>query len=1013
MTRKKYSHERKRKEDRDRNYAPDDIEDDIEDEDINKDLEIQQLDATYYENYIKEQTNPFIAFRDNYPEIIKKINDFRTIPSKMPPTPVITKSNIINDPSILKQLNTNLILLIRGNVASVYKGVSANEIQTTLKQLIINFFKKYPTTSIKSNNIEFVPVLITPSAVSNFYNMLERSYKTFKKDMSKRVAQAKPDKNFDEVFSLDDIDLMLSFGVLDNNKYYFKIPTKVSNTKIYDAIIDIYDNKNKYSYYFNLLKWFSENDYKYRLPILLFIDSYHDFSKKASGAKDKLLQTEINRILKLSEGSTIMTYYTNQIFNDKNKEKEYPFDSNTVLQDLNLLPTKKDRQNIFNILEKLVSNIYGKTFEKEFLYLYMYYFYIDNNVNENTIKNKLEYFQKNYVYNVQESPPKKINLFREEEKEKGNYTQDFLMRNESYKKGGIPVHFAVDREKSEFKYIPAALMDANKATSTRETSQYKETEFKDIEYNIGPFKILYYFDKNQDKCDLSVVGYSNEVYNDGEPAFQLYSEQTCKGNKIPIQFDEELQEYENNSSDTIAKKNIYKLNDKLKEIENTLIKRFNVKDIKNLSTRFIKFSNGSDGISRSDVLSLILAFSEKISKLNPLQKPTIQLIDRLLTLKRLGDFGQIINCKRLGIPLFTQDSMENLLAIATNTSTIFGNNPSYIYFKGVKGDKIEQEFQNPFTKFGYIMSNSDSNNLTLNPKPIVSNTSDINYEPTLVDVWKRSQEKQKQEEKFKYWTKREEENNEQREKEEINNRKNEEIAIKITPVSSLDSNLSKWLYTRFTQLSNKYGVKITNEDKIKVFNKYIDLIKKVNILEKSQSSDDLMLYLFIKYDLYDLINNIVSGYTYGKKNSTIILLETVLREILYDLKNLCIPNDDRMECKNIEDYLKDYKDKFKDQLKNDYTEDEIDMLYNNEEDYYCNNFYQLFNSDVPSLNKTLPERCEQYKPSSKHNTEKYKDEDNLSRKSRNKMSDNRIKSRRKKSSKLVKSSRDNLRKHHR
>jgi hypothetical protein len=947
MTRKKYSHERKNKtvREKDINYAPDDVEED--DEDVN-DLDVQQLNADYY---IGGQDNPFIAFKNNFEDIITKINKFRSIPNQFPIRVSITNNNIINDNSILSQLNTNLILMVRGNVASVYKGVSSKEIQTTLKEIIINFFKKYPSNeNIKSNNIEFIPILITPSAVSNFYNMLVRSYKTFKiTDAFKRVPKVTTDKNFDEVFSLDDIDLILSFGVLDKNKYYFKIPTKVSNTKIYGAIENIYKNENNYSYYFKLLNWFSINDYKYRLPILLFIDSYHDFSKKATGGKDKVLQTEINKILKLSENSTIMTYYTNKIFNDENRKKEYPFEWNTILQDLNSLPTPQDRRYIFDILKDLVIHIYGKAFEKEFLYLYMYYFYINNNLFADNIKDKLELFQKYYVYNAQESPRTQIQI--------SNYTQDFLMRNESYRKGGKPKHFAVV-DSATFNFIPAALMDANKATSSKRPEDYVNNQ-KIINYNIGPFKILYDFNTSTSACGLSVVGFSDEYLLD-QPIFQLYAEQNCTGSKIPIEFDEALDDYENSTIKTIAKKNIYKLNDKLKEIENTLKNRFNIKDIKNLSTRFIKFSNGSDGISRGDVLSLILAFSEKLPQLN------IQLLDRLLTLKRLGDFGQIINCKRLEIPLFTQDSMENLLAIITNTSTIFGNNPTYIYFKSNEGIISKQP-------------NINKNSLKLNPKPIIANLSDINYEPIL-DEYKQELEKKRALEYIK--------NNVNNANYYYNNINNNDITeelykfindkMKIDNINnkSLKTDLAKWLHSRFLQISNAKILKqnclynINDCDDIdkqiitKVLNKYIDLIKKIDILEQIQDSDKLTSYLFAKYDLYDLINNFTSGYKYTNKETTITLLQTVLREILYDLEELCVPYDNRNTCKNIDDYLNIYEN----QLKQETTPDE----YQNELNYYKNTFNQMKNKQYLLSNKIRSRNKKKLIKSSRDNLRKQK-----------------------------------------
>jgi len=546
----------------------------------------------------------------------------------------------------------------------------------------------------------------------------------------------------------------------------------------------------------------------------------------------------------------------------------------------------------------------------------MYYFYIRTNIDGN-VDEKIEYFRNNYTYNVQGTQRQKIKVNR--------YTQDFLMRNESYRLGNTPKHFAVE-DSSKYVYIPAALMDANKATSSKNPKDYT-TEKPVVNYNIGNMNLIYMF--NNDLCNLTVSG---TMGNPANPSFQLYAEQTCKGDKIPINFDEDIDSYEKENSTTMSKKNLYETIDQLREIENTLKNRFNVKNTKNLSTNFIKFSNGSDGISRGDVLSLILTFSDNLTK----NKMNIQIVDRLLSLKRLGDFGQIENCKKLDIPLFTQDSMENLLAIVNCTQTIFGNNPSYIYYNGSGINS------NPNLTNSLLDRNSKCNIITTNVQ-----LQTTNYEPEY-------------------------------EEDNLDDFREYKTLFNKVKNSTFNTNLAKWLKERFSQIfiNNKYPTKIClsgiNDPNInlkycseldkeiitKVLNNYLKFLIKVDTLAQDNNIDIFGLYLFIKYDLYDLINTYTSGYrkSNNTKYATAKILEIVLKQILYDLDNMCnnIQMNDNENCKNIEDYLNDFKKEFEQDIKKElqyyYDEDElneqVNRYYNNEYKYYKKIYDKQFSKSI-------------------------------------------------------------------
>ena len=59
---------------------------------------------------------------------------------------------------------------------------------------------------------------------------------------------------------------------------------------------------------------------------------------------------------------------------------------------------------------------------------------------------------------------------------------------------------------------------------------------------------------------------------------------------------------------------------------------------------------------------------------------TCKELDDIISLKRVGDFGQIVQCKQLGIPLMTEDYMQILISIACCSSVIWSPDDTKILF---------------------------------------------------------------------------------------------------------------------------------------------------------------------------------------------------------------------------------------------------------------------------------------------------------------------------------------------
>ena len=72
-------------------------------------------------------------------------------------------------------------------------------------------------------------------------------------------------------------------------------------------------------------------------------------------------------------------------------------------------------------------------------------------------------------------------------------------------------------------------------------------------------------------------------------------------------------------------------------------------------------------------------------------KDNARLFDLLVGLKRIGDFGQILQCKQLGIPLFTQDNMQILISIICNSSVAWTPGSDKIFWYDHNCDMLKYD----------------------------------------------------------------------------------------------------------------------------------------------------------------------------------------------------------------------------------------------------------------------------------------------------------------------------------
>jgi len=216
------------------------------------------------------------------------------------------------------------------------------------------------------------------------------------------------------------------------------------------------------------------------------------------------------------------------------------------------------------------------------------------------------------------------------------------------------------------KYSYAALFDANPKNKTRNRDSYKVSSYSTIrdvpvctEFNKEEC-IKYFINLNKTSAyPCLYIKFPENFYINQA---QIYCNEACPTSFIkPI-----VKEYE--------------IRDKLKDIKDpykeSLIERLQKIFSKNLyeNKGKLMYKEYFDSPSVNDLFALIIW--NKIEG-----KLTLQILDNLLSIKRIGDFGQIIDAKHHGISLLTEDSMEILLSIIKNVNCFIPySNKNFLFF---------------------------------------------------------------------------------------------------------------------------------------------------------------------------------------------------------------------------------------------------------------------------------------------------------------------------------------------
>jgi hypothetical protein len=458
------------------------------------------------------------------------------------------------------------------------------------------------------------------------------------------------------------------------------------------------------------------------IKILLWLDTFHDFKSsriKYTSTLNSILNTYLNqrgikykeyyslfidnadniRVEKLKYGKkefSILSIYRDAFFDFPESQDEwdncpkhpdgsiiFPLSKNcenTFIKEC--YAHDQDRKNLSldpktNIIHECAMIMYDlsvlfintKDFEFTLLYSYIIYNFIINNQDITFYKSKYpdqrvignEFLVRQMYYMVHDTIEK--DLISAYAKDVGD------MDSIKYKiEGDIYV-------------LPSSLFDANKTNSSTNLKNYinvPETKiplcYKE-EYTYKFQKTDYYFNL-QLQSGKSVIANINNKTKDTFQNFSKVSKQHIDATFLVPQTSKlyKLSEEENNE----FKNQLY--NYLILLIDGNLIINHNIPSIEikknliglsvpNILTQLVNFIINKGETTTTNEFKTFL-HSDNL----------LQNLEMLLSLKRLGDFGQIIQCKQLGIPLHTKDNMQLLISLATCTKAVWSPHEKLLFY---------------------------------------------------------------------------------------------------------------------------------------------------------------------------------------------------------------------------------------------------------------------------------------------------------------------------------------------
>jgi hypothetical protein len=255
----------------------------------------------------------------------------------------------------------------------------------------------------------------------------------------------------------------------------------------------------------------------------------------------------------------------------------------------------------------------------------------------------------------------------------------------------------VDEESASFLrgtnvIIPASIFDQNKSNSSKDKGDFINIKETIIPYANG-YNFIYNYSEND--CGLKVDYGLNQIYTPSSSnCTKITNEDISNIEDILLELSNEIDktnflqkisQTEGTSHAAISYAgNLKIITDKLAEITLFDSAPINLKGQSGFSPKLV-------------TIQIIILLCKKFKALNEgLVYPknsnnglTCAHFDFWFSLKRIGDYGQILQAKQAGIPLFTNDKMQILISIATCTSSVFSiDGTKAIWYDGVSDSFI-------------------------------------------------------------------------------------------------------------------------------------------------------------------------------------------------------------------------------------------------------------------------------------------------------------------------------------
>lgn len=528
--------------------------------------------------------------------------------------------------------------------------------------------------------------------------------------------------------------------------YYNNTYTSKQIAKSYNKIAESFIIKNCAAscdgkIIINYLKFIQQNP-QFALPTLLWIDTFHDFKEERLDITvDKNKKKNLNDIIDylcyriyrkhwggLTRYGTVTDcvvighhynfdkMYQNSffIFDSNNEVTKFHDDVNhTVLRPLVEASNFNGEYNTQEMVAKLlynVSNVFINTpggWESPFLYAYLMY-----NFNFDMNKNGLIQNLRDVFWNEIKADKK------EEDYSIPYYAKDVDKGSSNFFKGTNII-------------LPASLFDANRSNSSQNIK-----DFVPIETTVIPLCNGYDFMYNYSPTNCNLTLSYNSVINQVTQSHNLCNINTLSNNSSCINlknkgeypnnthpFIDELSTFKNNQKQTlngldeniktlsrlITADNLYTNNipndiDTLRSVLTSVSNAYFGGNMRNC----VNIPNGQ-GMSPTDVVTVVIGLlidiglnnSTSIYKntqngvLHRLSPISCKYLDFWVALKRIGDFGQIMQCKQLGIPLFTNDNMQLLISIAACSSAVWTEDNAKVLWYDSNKDAILCNGLNP------------------------------------------------------------------------------------------------------------------------------------------------------------------------------------------------------------------------------------------------------------------------------------------------------------------------------